>query len=104
MVVPGASGTVEPVEPVRTTANGVEIDVWVVPNASRTEIAGRHAGALRVRVAAPAAGGMANDAACRLIADVTGGSAELVGGHRSRRKVVRVLGVDLGELRRRLGV
>ncbi len=104
MVLPAAAGTVAPVEPVRAAAEGVEIDLWVVPNASRTEIAGRHGGALRVRVAVPATGGRANEAACRLIAERTGGSVELVRGHRSRRNVVRVRGVDSGELQRRLGV
>ena len=45
-------------------------DVKVVPRASRSEIAGEHAGALRVRVAAPPVDGAANAELVRTLAHV----------------------------------
>jgi hypothetical protein len=61
-------------------------------------------GALRVRVAAPPAGGEANTAACRLLAAELGvgrGSVRLVTGATGRRKLVEVDGVDPAALRTR---
>jgi hypothetical protein len=77
---------------VRASDGGTLIDVWVVPGASRTEIAGVHDGALRVRVAPPAEGGKANRALLRLFSKVTGAPALLERGTTSRRKQVRVAG------------
>lgn len=53
---------------VRAMPGGVMISVHVQPRASRTEFAGIHGQALKVRVAAPPADGAANDALCRFIA------------------------------------
>ncbi|MEP7153285.1 MAG: DUF167 domain-containing protein, partial [Nitrospira sp.] len=47
---------------------GVTISVHVQPRASRTESAGIHGDALKIRVAAPPADGAANDELCRFIA------------------------------------
>lgn len=71
--------------------NGTLIDVWVVPGASRTTIAGWHDGALRVRVAAPPEGGEANRALLDLLRRLTRArGVRLVRGATSRRKQVVV--------------
>lgn len=57
---------------------------------------GTHGDALRVRVRAPPEGGKANEEVRRVLADALGvppSSVEIVSGHRSRRKRVRVSGV-----------
>jgi uncharacterized protein (TIGR00251 family) len=67
--------------------------VRVVARASRTEIAGEHEGALRVRVAAPPVEGAANEELMRFIAKSLGVAArdvEIISGHTSKMKVVRV--------------
>jgi uncharacterized protein len=46
----------------RRAADGVVLDISVVPGAKRTEAIGLHDGALRVRLAAPPVDGKANDA------------------------------------------
>ena len=77
-------------------ADGCAVRVWVVPRASRTEIVGRHGDALRVRVADAPEAGKANVAVAKLLAQHTGAlSAFVVGGLRSRRKTVVLVGVDV---------
>ncbi|WP_280152815.1 DUF167 domain-containing protein [Piscinibacter sp. XHJ-5] len=46
----------------RRTAEGVVLDVSVVPGSKRTEVVGLHDGALRLRLAAPPVDGKANEA------------------------------------------
>lgn len=63
------------------------------PGASRTEAAGPHGDALKVRLAAPAVEGRANAALIRYLADAFGVPARDVTierGATSRRKVVRI--------------
>jgi uncharacterized protein (TIGR00251 family) len=83
--------------------DGVLVDVWVVPGASRDEVAGVHDGALRVRVSAPAEGGRANRAVGRVVAAHLGGRrGAVVEGLTSRRKQVLVRGVAIAAARRSL--
>ena len=77
------------------------------PRASRDEIAGERAGSTVVRVTAPPVGGRANAALVKLIAKRAGvarRSVSIARGERSRDKLVRVEGLDDGELRRALGL
>ena len=77
--------------------------VRVVPRASKTEVAGEHDGALKVRVAAPPVEGAANAELTRFLAKslkVPARSVEVVGGHTSKTKVVRVSGASAAELLR----
>ena len=78
------------------------MSVWVVPGASRTEVAGLHDGALRVRVAAPAESGKANKAVVRLIAEKTGVKVRLTFGTASRRKRLLIEGKTPREAARSL--
>jgi uncharacterized protein (TIGR00251 family) len=90
---------------VRTADDGSLVDVWVVPGASRTEIAGLHDGAIRIRVTAPPEGGKANRAAADALRRSTGaGRVELVRGATTRRKVFRMTGVSPDEVRRALAL
>lgn len=71
--------------------------VRVVPRASRTEIIGEHDGALRVRIAAPPVDGAANEELVRALASafsVPRSAVEIVAGHNSKLKTVRVTGLD----------
>ncbi|HLE62537.1 MAG TPA: DUF167 domain-containing protein [Pyrinomonadaceae bacterium] len=69
--------------------------VHVTPRASRSEIVGEHNGALRVRLAAPPVEGAANEELVRTLASAFGlptRTVEIVSGHSSRLKQVRVTG------------
>jgi uncharacterized protein len=85
-------------------AGGVTVSVWVVPGASRDEIAGVHDGALRVRVTAPPEGGKANRAVVRLVARACGARrGRVLAGTTGRRKTVLVEGVTVPAAVRALG-
>lgn len=90
--------------PLRPVPGAAVLEVWVVPGASRTEITGSHDGALRVRVAAPPAGGKANRALLRFLSKRLGCAVSLVRGSSSRRKQVRVECVDLDVIASALGI
>jgi hypothetical protein len=80
---------------VRPHPDGVVVAVWVVPGAARSQVAGLHAGALRVRVSAPPEAGKANRAAAELVSRVLGGrGATVVSGAGARRKEIAVRGVE----------
>jgi uncharacterized protein len=76
---------------------GVVLPVYVQPGAHAAGLAGRHGDMIKVRVAAPAERDRANAAVCRLIADELGvrpADVDVVTGRTSRRKRLRVRGVD----------
>jgi len=69
------------------------LTLHVQPGARRTEIAGAHGEALKVRLAAPPVEGKANAELLRFLAEVfgvPGRAVVLVRGETSRRKVVRI--------------
>jgi len=69
------------------------INLWVQPKASRNEVVGYQGEFLRIRVTAPPTGGLANRLCCQLLAETMGVASsriEIVSGHSSRRKRVRV--------------
>ena len=93
--------------PVSSTPGGVRIRLHVQPRASRTEAAGLHGGALKVRLAAPPVDGVANEALVRWIAEQLGvarADVALTAGAGSRAKTVEVSGTDPASVRRRLGL
>jgi uncharacterized protein len=81
-----------------------DLAVRLQPRARRDEIVGERNGVLVVRVTAPPLDGRANAALRRLIAKAVGvapSRVEIVRGHGSRDKVVRVTDVDAGALHRK---
>jgi uncharacterized protein (TIGR00251 family) len=82
----------------------MELDLKVVPGASRTEIVGPLGNRLKVRVAAPAEGGKANRALVELLREWLGTrDVEIVAGVSSPEKTVRVFGLSrIPELKARL--
>ena len=69
----------------------------VLPRSRRDEVAGAHGDALKVRLTAPPVRGKANRALREFLADQLGVSTsdvEILTGHTSRQKRVRVMGVS----------
>ena len=81
--------------------------VRVRAGSHRDEVVGVLEGVLLVRVAAPAHGGRANRALCRLLAKhlaVAPSRVVIVRGQRSRDKLVEVEGIDKTTVDRALGL
>ena len=77
----------------RSTAEGVELRVKVVPGASRSGIDGLYGDCLKIRVAAPPERGQANRAVVALLAkrlEISESRVTVVGGLTSPRKTVRI--------------
>ena len=74
------------------------LTLHIQPGARKTEIAGLHGGALKIRLAAPPVDGKANAALLGFLAKTCGvpkSAVELVSGDSSRAKRVRLRGADL---------
>jgi uncharacterized protein (TIGR00251 family) len=77
----------------RMDGDALVLTLHVQPGASRTEVAGLHGDALRIRLAAPPVDGKANAELLRFLADafaVPRRQVSLLRGETSRQKVVRV--------------
>jgi uncharacterized protein (TIGR00251 family) len=80
----------------RQAGADVVLSLHVQPGAKRTEVAGAHGDALKIRLAAPPVDGKANDCLIAFLADRLGmpkSRLELVSGTTSRAKRVRVAAV-----------
>lgn len=75
----------------------VVLPVRVIPRAVRNEIVGVEGDTLKVRVTAPPTRGKANQALVKLLAKglgVRNNQVEILSGHKARRKMVRVDGIE----------
>ena len=73
----------------------MRLTVKVTPNASKTEIAGREGGVLRIRLAAPPVDGKANEELMEFLADeydVPKSSIRVVSGATSKTKIIELPG------------
>lgn len=90
---------------IRAGTGGVEIDVQVVPRASRSRVVGLHGDRVKVQLAAPPVDGAANAELVELLGDVLGvarRSIAIVRGETSKRKTVRIENADVDAIRRAL--
>ena len=87
---------------ITTTRDGVRVPVRVQPRSSRSDIAGVHGGALKVRLTAPPVDGAANEALVDLLAATIGiprRDVKIVSGLTSRSKIVELSGVTEARVR-----
>lgn len=80
----------------RTGADGgITLTLHIQPGAKKSEIAGLHGDALKIRLNAPPVDGKANAALVEFIAEALGvprSAVSLKSGQTSRRKVIAVIG------------
>ena len=73
----------------------ITLTLHIQPGAKKTEFAGLHGDALKIRLAAPPVDGKANEALVRFVAETLGlpkSAVSLKSGQTSRRKVLEVCG------------
>jgi uncharacterized protein (TIGR00251 family) len=78
----------------------------IVPNAKRSEFVGRQGNALKVKIAAPALEGRANEELVKFLAEALGvgrRDVTLLRGEKSRDKFVQIVGLDEADAFERLG-
>ena len=84
-----------------TRKNGCTFQVRVQPRSRRNEITGLHGDALKIRLTAPPVAGKANQALQKFLAKQLGvpsSSVEILTGHTSCQKQVRVAGVSAKDI------
>jgi uncharacterized protein len=90
---------------IREVRGAVEINVAVVPRASRSRVVGTLGDRIKVQLAAPPVDGAANVELVALLADLIGVPARsiaIVRGETHKRKTVRISGIDAAACRERL--
>ena len=86
---------------------GVTLRLHIQPGAKKTEVAGLHGEALKIRLAAPPVDGKANACLIAFLSDQLGvakASISLVSGDTSRAKRVRIVGVAPSVAKAALGI
>ena len=77
------------------------VKVYLQPRSSKNEIVGPYRDGLKVKVSAPPIEGKANEALIRFLAKELGvspSSIEIIKGHHSREKTLKISGVALQKL------
>ena len=90
----------------RVQADGVLLSVKLQPRASTNEIGEALGNELRIKVTAPPVDAAANEALVKLLAqhlDCPRNRVELVRGHTSRHKIVKLYGLAAEDVVKRLG-
>lgn len=86
----------------RRSGDMLTLTLHIQPGARKTEVAGEHGDALKIRLAAPPVDGKANTALLEFVAERLGvakSAVTLKSGQTSRRKVVEVSGADMESAR-----
>jgi uncharacterized protein (TIGR00251 family) len=92
---------------IRETAVGVSFVVKVQPRAKKNALIGEVGDALKLALTAPPIEGRANGACIEFftnLLDVSRSSVTIASGETSRRKVIRVAGVSVHEVQKRLAI
>jgi len=83
----------------------VSLSIRIQPRASKNELVRMAGGGLKIRLTAPPVDGAANEALVKFLAhtlSIPRSHVELVSGHTSREKVVRITGISNAEVKRLL--
>ena len=86
---------------------GVTLSVRIQPRASKNGISRMEDGSLKIRLTAPPVDGAANEALVKFLSDIldlSKSQVEIVSGHTSREKRVKIIGMDEDEVNRLLNI
>jgi uncharacterized protein len=93
--------------PIHDTPSGATFAVKVHPRARRNAITGELGDALKLSLTTPPVGGRANQACIEFLANLLNlprSSVTIASGQNTRMKVIRVSGISVDEVRKRLGI
>lgn len=83
--------------------SSVTLSIRIQPRSSKNEIVTMESGALKIRLTAPPVDGAANEALVKFLAQtlsIPKSHVEIVSGHTSREKIVRISGMSGAEVKR----
>ena len=83
------------------------LKIRVIPNARKSEFGGYREDELLLRLSAPPVEGKANKAAAEFVAnffEVPRSAVVLVAGEKSRHKIFEILGLNVGDVERKLAI
>jgi uncharacterized protein (TIGR00251 family) len=83
------------------------LKVRVIPNAKSSEFSGYRNEELLLRLNAPPVDGKANKVAIEFVSkffDVPRSAVSLISGEKSRHKIFEIIGLDVGDIERKLAV
>lgn len=86
-------------------ADSVTLSIRIQPRASKNEVVFMEDGGLKIRLTAPPVDGAANEALMKFLStalSVAKSQVEIVSGHTSKNKIVRILGVSEADAKRML--
>ncbi|OLC34921.1 MAG: hypothetical protein AUH28_08605 [Acidobacteria bacterium 13_1_40CM_56_16] len=86
-------------------STAAKLKIRVIPNARKTEFSGSRGDEIVLRLNAPAMEGRANAAAVEFLSRFFGVSRSavvIIGGERSRHKIIEIVGLKNGDLERKL--
>jgi len=89
------------------SVESITLSIRIQPRASKNEITWMENGGLKIRLTAPPVDGAANEALIRFLAEtlsVTKSQVDIVSGHTSRDKIVRISGVGNADAERLLNI
>jgi uncharacterized protein (TIGR00251 family) len=93
--------------PIHDTPSGATFAVKVHPRARKNAITGELGDALKLSLTTPPVGGRANQACIEFLANLLNlprSSVTIASGQNTRMKVIRVSGISVNEVRKRLGI
>ena len=85
-----------------STAEGVIISLYILPNAPKSEIVGPYNGALKIKIKAPPVDGKANDEIVRFLSkklEISKSKLEILKGDKSRLKKVLIYGLTIEKIK-----
>ena len=81
---------------IREVENYVTFSVRVQPRSSKNEICGIYGDAIKIKLTSPPVEGEANEGLIKFLSDIlkiSKGQIEIIGGHKSRTKSIKITGV-----------
>jgi len=81
---------------IKETENYVTFSVRVQPRSSKNEICGIYGDAIKIKLTSPPVEGEANEGLIKFLSDIlkiSKGQIEIISGHKSRTKSIKIIGV-----------